>query len=120
MPDAVRCLAGVRIGGADARGPARGRGVVDVVGRLVDQHVVGVRDAVIVLATWGAQDRACCSRGSATPVTNETSAAEPMIPAMTLRVDGLAVCTRASAAAGGANIMIPSVDILATEIEELM
>ena len=46
------------------------------------------------------------SRGSVTPVTNETRAAEPMIPAMTLRLDGFAVCTNASAAPGSANIMI--------------
>ncbi len=41
-----------------------------------------------------------------TPVTNETSAAEPMMPATTLRCAGLAVWTIASAAAGSANIMM--------------
>src|SRR5690554_6848147 len=46
------------------------------------------------------------SSGSVTPVTNETSAAEPMMPATTLRLLDLAVCTMASAAAGSANIMI--------------
>src|SRR5690625_1249406 len=46
------------------------------------------------------------SIGSVTPVTNEVSAAEIMMPPTTLRFSGFAVRQMANAAAGSANIMI--------------